>query len=55
VTVTGRVRLISISERTLVIGDGSIIPLDGIAAITGKQKSQNFRPILRIIPAKSAD
>ena len=42
-TVTGRVRLISISERTLVIGDGSIIPLDGIAAITEKQKKSEFQ------------
>ena len=35
VTVTGRVRHISVAEKTLVMEDGTEIPLDDIAAVTG--------------------
>jgi len=33
VTVTGRVRHISVPEKTLVMEDGTVIPLDDIAAL----------------------
>ena len=33
VTVSGRVRHISVPERTLVMEDGTVIPLDDIAAL----------------------
>ena len=33
VTVTGRVRLVSVPERTLVMEDGTVIPLDEIASM----------------------
>ena len=36
VTVTGRVRHISVPERTLVMEDGTVIPLDDVAAITSE-------------------
>ena len=36
VTVTGRVRHISVPEKTLVMEDGSVIPLDDIVAIAEK-------------------
>ena len=35
VTVTGRVRHISVPERTLVMEDGTVIPLDDIVSLTG--------------------
>ena len=35
VTVTGRVRHISVAEKTLVMEDGTEISLDDIAAVTG--------------------
>ena len=35
VTVTGRVRHISVPERTLVMEDGTIIPLDDVVSIDG--------------------
>ena len=34
VTVTGRVRHISVPERTLVMEDGTVIPLDDVCQIT---------------------
>ena len=34
-TVTGRVRHISVPEKTLVMEDGSVIPLDDIVSLTG--------------------
>ena len=36
VTITGRVRHISVSERLLVMEDGTVIPLDDVAAITSE-------------------
>ena len=33
VTVSGRVRHISVPERTLVMEDGTVIPLDEIASM----------------------
>ena len=36
VTVTGRVRNISVLERTLVMEDGTVIPLDDIVSMTGE-------------------
>ncbi|MBO7088706.1 MAG: hypothetical protein J6W70_02270, partial [Lentisphaeria bacterium] len=36
VTVTGVVRHISIAERVLVMEDGTVIPLDDVAAITSE-------------------
>ena len=33
VTVTGRVRHISVPEKTLVMEDGAVIPIDSIAAL----------------------
>ena len=35
VTVTGRVRHISVSEKVLVMEDGTVIPLDAIVSLTG--------------------
>jgi len=35
VTITGRVRHISVSERLLVMEDGTVIPLDDIVSLTG--------------------
>ena len=37
VTVTGRVRHISVPERTLVMEDGTVIALDDIAALTDEE------------------
>ena len=37
VTVTGRVRHVSVPERTLVMEDGTVIGLEDIAAISGFQ------------------
>ena len=37
VTVTGRVRHISVPEKTLVMEDGTVIGLEDIAAISGFQ------------------
>ena len=39
VTVTGRVRHISVPERTLVMEDGTVIPLDDIFALQMDQNS----------------
>jgi len=36
VTVTGRVRHISVSERLLVMEDGTVIPLEDIVSIASK-------------------
>ena len=36
VTVTGRVRHVSVSERILVMEDGTVIPLDDVVAIAEK-------------------
>jgi len=36
VTVTGRVRHISIPEKTLVMEDGAVIPLEDIVSIASK-------------------
>ena len=36
VTVTGRVRHISVVEKTLVMEDGTEIPLDDIVSMTGE-------------------
>ena len=33
VTVTGRVRHVSVPEKTMVMADGTVIPLDDIAAL----------------------
>ena len=33
VTVTGRVRHVSVTEKTLVMEDGTVIPMDDIAAL----------------------
>ena len=33
VTVTGRVRHVSVPENTLVMEDGTVIPIDDIAAL----------------------
>ena len=49
VTVTGRVRHISVSERTLAMEDGSVIPLDDIAAIAENQKKSEFQADFRIL------
>jgi len=35
VTVTGRVRHISVPEKTLVMEDGTVIPLDDVVSLTG--------------------
>jgi len=35
VTVTGRVRHISVPERTLVMEDGTVVPLDDIVSLDG--------------------
>ena len=35
VTVTGRVRHVSVPEKTLVMEDGTVIPLDDISSLTG--------------------
>ena len=35
VTVTGRVRHISVPERTLLMEDGTVIPLDDVSLISG--------------------
>ena len=35
VSVTGRVRHISVPERTLVMEDGTVIPLDDVSLISG--------------------
>ena len=35
VTVTGRVRHISVPEKTLVMEDGTVIPLDDVSLISG--------------------
>ena len=35
VTITGRVRHISVPEKTLVMEDGTVIPLDDIVALAG--------------------
>ena len=35
VTVTGRMQHISVSERLLVMEDGTVIPLDAIVSLTG--------------------
>ena len=35
VTVSGRVRHISVPEKTLVMKDGTVIPLDDIVALAG--------------------
>ena len=35
VTVTGRVRHISVPEKTLVMEDGTVIPLDDVVSIDG--------------------
>lgn len=35
VTVTGRVRHISVPEKTLVLEDGAVIALEDIATISG--------------------
>ena len=35
VTVTGRVRHISVPERTLVLEDGTVIPLEDVVSIVG--------------------
>jgi len=37
VTVTGRVRHVSVEKRTLVMEDGTVIGLENIAAISGSQ------------------
>ena len=37
VTVTGRVRHISVPEKTLVMEDGTVIGFEDIAAISGFQ------------------
>ena len=37
VSVTGRVRHISVPERTLVMEDGTVIPLDDVVSITSKE------------------
>ncbi len=36
VTVTGRVRHISVPEKVLVMEDGSVIPLEDIVSMTGE-------------------
>ena len=36
VTVTGRVRYVSDPEKTLVMEDGTVIPIDDVAAIAGE-------------------
>jgi len=36
VTVTGRVRHISVPEKTLVMEDGTVIPLEDIVSIASK-------------------
>ena len=36
VTVSDRVRNISVPERTLVMEDGTVIPLDDVVLITGE-------------------
>ena len=36
VTVTGRVRHISVSERLLVMEDGTVIPLDEVVSLIGE-------------------
>jgi len=36
VTVTGRVRHISVPEKTLVMEDGTEIPMEGVISITGE-------------------
>ena len=35
VTVTGRVRHISVPEKTLVMEDGTVIPLDDVVSVDG--------------------
>ena len=35
VTISGRVRHISFPERTLVMEDGTVIPLDDVSLISG--------------------
>ena len=34
-TVTGRVRHVSVPEKTLVMEDGTVIPLDDVVSIGG--------------------
>ena len=34
-TITGRVRHISVPEKTLVMEDGTVIPLDDVISIDG--------------------
>ena len=36
VTVTGRVRHISVAEKTLVMEDGTVIPLYDVISMTGE-------------------
>jgi ABC-type protease/lipase transport system fused ATPase/permease subunit len=36
VTVTGRVRHISVAEKTLVMEDGTVIPLDEVVSLIGE-------------------
>ena len=37
VTVNGRVRHISVPEKTLVMEDGTVIPMDDVTALTGEE------------------
>ena len=36
VTVSGRVRHISVPEKTLVMEDGTVIPLDDVVSLTSE-------------------
>ena len=36
ITITGRVRHVSVLERTLVMEDGNVIPLDDVVSIASK-------------------
>ena len=41
VTVTGQVRHISVPEKTLVMADGTVIPMDDIAALAMGDGGEN--------------
>ena len=37
ITITGRVRHVSVPEKTLVMEDGTVIPMDDVTALTGEE------------------